>query len=159
MCAAEISRSVGSFAVESAALDQLDRRIIAILEENARITWRELGERVHLSATSVGERVRRLEAGGVLLGYRAVVDRSVVGRGFRAVVEISLRPETVPEAFDALLAGHAGVTFAAYVTGAADYAVLLDCAGPADLDAFARLCKANGAASTESRVVLRPVVG
>ena len=145
--------------MESSALDQIDRRIIAALQLNGRISWRELGDQVHLSATSVGERVRRLEREGVLAGYRALVDLTVLGKGFRAVVEVQLRPEVVPEDFEAALTSQSDVSFAAYVTGGFDYAMLLDCAGPEALDGFTRWCKAHGAARTESRVVLRRVLG
>lgn len=144
---------------QSKAIDEVDTRIIAMLSESGRMSWRELGENVHLSATSVGDRVRRLEGLGVISGYRAVVDPAAVGRGMRAVIEVQLRPEASPDGFEAALAERAEVTFAAYVTGAADYAVLVDCAGAEGLDGFTRWCKANGAAHTESRVVLRRVVG
>ena len=143
----------------SKALDEIDTRIIGMLSESGRMSWRELGEGVHLSATSIGDRVRRLEGLGVISGYRAVVDPAAVGRGMRAVIEVQLRPETSPDGFEAALAERTEVTFAAYVTGAADYAVLVDCAGAEGLDGFTRWCKANGAAQTESRVVLRRVVG
>ena len=144
---------------ESKALDAVDLRIIVVLEEQGRMSWRELGEIVHLSSTSVGERVRRLERLGVITGYRATVDPAAIGRTMRAVIEVQLRPEVEPDRFEASLAERGEVTFAAYVTGAADYAVLLDCAGAEGLDVFTRWCKANGAAHTESRVVLRRVVG
>lgn len=121
------------------------------------MSWRELGELVHLSATSIGERVRRLERLGVITGYRAVIDHAALGRSLSAVVELQLRADVVPEVFEAALGERDEVSFAAYVTGAADYAVLLDCAGAEGLDLFVRWCKANGAATTESRVVLRRV--
>ena len=123
------------------------------------MSWRELGEFVHLSATSVGDRVRRLEREGFISGYRAMISPQALGKDLAAVVELSLRPDVVPEDFERELAKQTDVSFAAYVTGAADYAVFLDCAGPEGLDRFTRWCKTNGAASTESRVVLRRVVG
>ncbi len=145
--------------MESMAIDQIDHQIVGELRRDGRKSWKELAAAVHLSASSVGERVRRLERLGVISGYQAVVDHESLGRGLRSVVELSLRPEVVPEAFEAALADRDEVAFAAYVTGAADYAVLVDCAGPEGLDLFVRWCKANGAATTESRVVLRRVIG
>jgi Lrp/AsnC family transcriptional regulator, leucine-responsive regulatory protein len=145
--------------VESPAIDKIDLRIIDALRSDGRMSWRELGEIVHLSASSVGERVKRLERTGVISGYQAVVDAAALGRGLRAVVELSLRADVVPESFELALNDRTEVTFAAYVTGAADYAVLVDCAGADGLDKFVRWCKANGAATTESRVVLRRVSG
>lgn len=141
------------------AVDEIDDVIIGLLRNEGRMSWRELGEHVHLSATSVGDRVRRLEREGIIGGYRAVISPQSLGKDLAAVVELSLRPDVVPEDFETELVKQGDVSFAAYVTGAADYAVFLDCAGPEGLDRFTRWCKANGAASTESRVVLRRVVG
>ena len=143
----------------SKVFDQIDEVIIGLLRKEGRMSWRELGEFVHLSATSVGDRVRRLEREGFISGYRAMISPQALGKDLAAVVELSLRPDVVPEDFERELAKQTDVSFAAYVTGAADYAVFLDCAGPEGLDRFTRWCKANGAASTESRVVLRRVVG
>jgi Lrp/AsnC family transcriptional regulator, leucine-responsive regulatory protein len=145
--------------MESPVLDQIDRRIVAELQTNGRISWRELGELVHLSPSAVTERVKRLERAGVITGYQAAVDPAAIGRPLRAIVELSLRPEVVPERFEALVIERDEVSFAAYVTGSADYAVIVDAAGPDGLDRFVRWCKANGAATTESRVVLRRVAG
>jgi Lrp/AsnC family transcriptional regulator, leucine-responsive regulatory protein len=146
-------------AEESKVVDAVDLRIVDLLSDQGRMSWREIGDVVHLAATSVGERVRRLERLGVITGYRATIDPSAVGRSMRAVVEVQLRPEIEPDRFEAAVTSRPEVSFAAYVTGAADYAVLVDCAGAEGLDAFTRWCKANGAAHTESRVVLRRVVG
>ncbi len=143
----------------SKAIDQTDRVILDALLKDGRQSWRELGDLAHLSATSVGERVRRLERDGIITGYRALLNPAAVGRGFQAVVEVQLRPEVIPETFEADLVSQPDVTFAGYVTGAEDYAVLIDCSGPEALDSFTRWCKANGAARTESRVVLRRVIG
>jgi Lrp/AsnC family transcriptional regulator, leucine-responsive regulatory protein len=145
---------------DSEAFDAVDRRIIDMLRQEARISWRELGERVHLSATAVGDRVRRLERNGVIEGYSARVDPAALGRGVRALVEARLAAAMSPETFEAKLATRDEVSFAAYVTGQYDYSILVDCAGPEGLDAFIRWLKAEaGATRTESRVVLRRVVG
>jgi Lrp/AsnC family transcriptional regulator, leucine-responsive regulatory protein len=145
--------------LESAALDSIDQRIVRELATQGRMTWRELGDLTHLAPTSVGERVRRLEREGVITGYRAVIDPVALGQSMRAVVEVSLRPEIDPDRFEESLAGRVEVSQALYVTGAADYAILVDCAGADALDGFTRWCKANGAARTESRVVLRRIIG
>jgi Lrp/AsnC family transcriptional regulator, leucine-responsive regulatory protein len=145
--------------VENKEIDQIDRRIVGQLQRDGRKSWKDLAEAVNLSASSVGERVRRLERLGVISGYEAVVDPRALGRAMRSVVELSLRPDVEPEAFESALGERDEVAFAAYVTGAADYAILVDCAGPDGLDQFVRWCKANGAATTESRVVLRRVIG
>jgi Lrp/AsnC family leucine-responsive transcriptional regulator len=69
-------------------LDAHDTRILAELQADARLTMSELGRRVHLSQPAVTERVRKLEAAGVITGYRATVDRARLGYGIRAVIGI-----------------------------------------------------------------------
>ena len=50
------------------AVDALDRRIIGILQHHGRISWRELADAVHMASSSVADRVRRLEAAGIIRG-------------------------------------------------------------------------------------------
>jgi Lrp/AsnC family transcriptional regulator, leucine-responsive regulatory protein len=145
---------------ETTTLDRLDRRIVDILRSEARISWRELGDRVHLAPSSVAERVRKLEERGLVLGYRAEVDPAAFGRSVRAVIDVALAPGDDPARFEALLDDREEVALALYVTGPADYTVIVDCAGADGLDAFIRWLKAEaGVARTESRFVLRRVIG
>ncbi|GAA3809758.1 MULTISPECIES: Lrp/AsnC family transcriptional regulator [Amycolatopsis] len=69
-------------------MDALDRKIIAALRLNGRATYAELGRTVGLSASSVHERVGKLEAAGVITGYHATVNPSTVGLGVTALVGI-----------------------------------------------------------------------
>src|SRR6476660_3679559 len=70
------------------ALDAYDTRILAELQADARLTMAELGRRVHLSQPAVTERVRKLEAAGVISGYRATVDLAKLGYGIRAIMRV-----------------------------------------------------------------------
>ena len=72
----------------SAELDQHDTRILSELQADARLTMAELGRRVHLSQPAVTERVRKLEAAGVISGYRATVDLARLGYGIRAIMRV-----------------------------------------------------------------------
>ncbi len=146
--------------VESPALDRIDRRIIGILQDEGRISWRELADRVHLAPSSAADRVRRLEQAGVIRGYSASIDPRALGRDVRAVVDVALPPGTDPAEFEATLAERDEVALAMYVTGPADYTIIVDCDGAEGLDAFIRWLKAEaGVARTESKFVLRPVTG
>ncbi len=147
-------------AAESTALDRIDRRIIDILCTDGRISWKDLADRVHLAPSSVADRVRRLEAGGVIQGYGARIDRAALGRDVRAVVDIALPPGMAPADFELRLAARDEVELAMYVTGPADYTIIVDCDGAEGLDEFIRWLKTDGgAARTESKFVLRPVLG
>jgi len=68
--------------------DQHDTRILAELQADARLTMAELGRRVHLSQPAVTERVRKLEAAGVISGYRATVNLAKLGYGIRAIIRV-----------------------------------------------------------------------
>ena len=72
----------------SLLLDQHDTRILAELQADARLSLAELGRRVHLSQPAVAERVRKLEAAGVISGYRATVNLAALGYGIRAMVRV-----------------------------------------------------------------------
>lgn len=69
-------------------LDGYDGRILAELQADARMSMTELGRRVHLSPPAVAERVRKLEAAGVITGYRACVDPAALGYAIRALVRV-----------------------------------------------------------------------
>lgn len=145
---------------EKMVIDRIDRQIVDALRANARMSWRELADRVHLAPSSVADRVRRLEERGLVRGYTVQVDPAAFGRSVRAVIDVGLPPGVDPEPFERLLAARDEVAFAAYVTGQSDYAIVVDCAGAAGLDSFIRWLKADaGVARTESRFVLRPIVG
>jgi Lrp/AsnC family leucine-responsive transcriptional regulator len=70
--------------------DDVDLRLVAELQADARLSFAELGRRVDLSAPAVAERLGRLEESGVITGYRAVVDPRALG--FTLGVIIRIRP-------------------------------------------------------------------
>jgi Lrp/AsnC family leucine-responsive transcriptional regulator len=144
----------------SGALDAIDLRILRAMQTDARISWRELGDAVHLSPTSAADRVRRMERDGVIEGYTVRVDPEALGRTVRAVVDVSLAAGDQVDEFEARLARRDEVTFAAYVTGTADYSINVECEGAEGLDAFVRWLRADaGVARTETKLLLRVVAG
>ena len=81
-------------------IDRQDRRILAALQADGRITTAELSERIGLSPTATADRVRRLTREGFILGYRARLDPVKLGRGLLVFVEVLL-DRTSPDVFDA----------------------------------------------------------
>ncbi|KQX87228.1 Lrp/AsnC family transcriptional regulator [Variovorax sp. Root473] len=69
-------------------LDAHDTRILAELQADARLSMAELGRRVHLSQPAVTERVKKLEAAGVITGYRATVNLTRLGYGIRGIIRV-----------------------------------------------------------------------
>jgi Lrp/AsnC family transcriptional regulator, leucine-responsive regulatory protein len=71
-------------------LDRIDLKILSILQDNARIPITELAERIGLSVTPCGERVKALEKEGVILGYHTHLDPHSLGLGLLVFVELKL---------------------------------------------------------------------
>nr|MBF0684465.1 Lrp/AsnC ligand binding domain-containing protein [Pseudomonas sp.] len=80
-------------------LDRIDRSILRVLQQDGRISFTELGERVNLSTTPCTERVRRLEREGVILGYHARLNPQQLRASLLVFVEISLDNKS-GDAFD-----------------------------------------------------------
>jgi Lrp/AsnC family transcriptional regulator, leucine-responsive regulatory protein len=76
-------------------LDTIDRAIIAVLNENGRITVRELAAKIGLSSPSVTERIHKLEDAGAIRGYTIVVDPKVFGLGIAVHVRMRAKPGEV----------------------------------------------------------------
>ena len=104
-------------------LDTVDRTLLAILQTDARITNAALAEQVHLSPSACLRRVRRLEEAGVITGYVAVLDRSMIGRGTSVFVEITLtsQHEDLLDEFEAQVAVVPEVLSCHLMAGNSDY--------------------------------------
>jgi DNA-binding Lrp family transcriptional regulator len=74
-------------------MDALDRAIIAELERDGRLTNVELAQRVGLTTGPCLRRVQRLEADGVIRGYRAVIDAAAIGRSVEVLLDVTLEAQ------------------------------------------------------------------
>lgn len=75
----------------SISLDSKDLAILKLLQENARITVKEISEKIHLSTTPVHERIKRLEETGVIMQYVTLVDPEKVQKGLMVICYVSLK--------------------------------------------------------------------
>lgn len=71
-------------------MDQTDRKILAELAQNSRITMRELGEKVHLTSPAVTARVEKLEQSGVIEGYSIKINQSMLGCPISCFITVML---------------------------------------------------------------------
>jgi Lrp/AsnC family leucine-responsive transcriptional regulator len=76
------------------SIDTTDKRIIALLQQNARQTFGDIGRKVGLSAPAVKRRIDRLEASGVIRGYTALVDHAHLGESVEAFAELRFAGST-----------------------------------------------------------------
>jgi Lrp/AsnC family leucine-responsive transcriptional regulator len=72
-------------------LDETDREILRLLQQDARMTVKDIAAKVNLSATPVHERLKKLESSGVIKGYSAMIDRTKTGKSLMVVCYVSLR--------------------------------------------------------------------
>jgi Lrp/AsnC family leucine-responsive transcriptional regulator len=73
------------------ALDEKDKAILRLLQHNARITVKEISDKIHLSTTPVHERIKRMEDAGIIKQYAALVDHVKVKKGLMVICYVSLR--------------------------------------------------------------------
>ena len=144
-----------------AELDATDRRILSLLQAEGRISNAELALRVHLSPSACHRRVQRLEEGGVISGYVALLDARKLDRPTTVFVEITLsgQADEILEAFEREVRKIPDVLECHLMAGSADY--LLKVVAQ-DTDDFARihrqrLAKLPGLAQMHSSFSLRTV--
>jgi len=75
----------------SISLDTKDLSILALLQQNARMAVKEVAEKIHLSTTPVHERIKRMEASGVIKQYATLVDHTKVKKGLMVICYVSLK--------------------------------------------------------------------
>ena len=104
-------------------LDQTDIQILKILQENARITVKDLALKVHLSPTPVFERMRRLESEGYIQRYGALLSPEKLGRGFVVFCSVKLRRmgKEIAEDFVSKVKGIPDVAECYNISGEYDY--------------------------------------
>ena len=77
--------------VAAVSLDKKDMAILKLLQENARVTVKEISEKIHLSTTPVHERIKRMEESGVIKQYVTLLDHSKVKKGLIVICYVSLK--------------------------------------------------------------------
>lgn len=76
---------------EMPILDKTDMAILKLLQQNARATVKEISAKVHLSTTPVHERIRRMEASGVIKQYATILNAAKIGKGLMVICYVSIR--------------------------------------------------------------------
>jgi len=141
-------------------IDAIDEQIIALLTEDGRRTFGDIGRRVALSAPSVKRRVDRLLAAGALRGFTAVVDHAALGAATEALVELFYAPGTLLDQVAETLARHPEVVDAWSVTGEADAIARVRTRDNADLERLImNLQREEAVVRTRSQIVLSRLVG
>jgi DNA-binding Lrp family transcriptional regulator len=136
-------------------IDETDRQIVALLRENARRSFKDIGDRVNLTAPAVKRRVDRLEREGVILGYAAVVDNHAFGWHAEAFVDLFCEGRMPGDAIKRAVEAEPGVVSAHTVAGEASALLHVMAQDTKDLElALERIRSTDGITRTVTEVVL-----
>jgi len=118
---------------QSAAIDEIDRKILSALYVDGRISFRDLGQRVYLSPNATAERVRRLRARGIIRGLHALLDPVLLGISVEAYIDVKLQRGTSAKDFETAVLKLPGITSMAILTGSFDVRLRVACKHQAEL--------------------------
>lgn len=110
-------------------LDRADLKLLELLQQDGRTTVQALSEAIHLSARATLNRVRKLEAEGMIEGYRALVSRAALGGQICVFAEIALKDQrqSAVQRFEKRMASSPEVVACYIISGRYDYLVRLAC--------------------------------
>jgi DNA-binding Lrp family transcriptional regulator len=136
-------------------MDELDHRIVALLQANARRSFQDIGQHVGLTAPAVKRRVDRLQAEGVIQGYAAIVNPDAIGWPTHAIVSLTCEGRMSAAEVRKAVARHPEVVSAFTVAGDAAAILHVRARDTAHLETtLERIREAPGVIRTQSQVVL-----
>lgn len=137
-------------------MDFIDYKILSALKQNARQKASEISREVHLSVSSVIDRIHKLESSGVIRSYTIVTDDSMIGNDLTALMEISLEHPRYTETFVRYIKSNPCIISCYYLTGEFDYMLKLCCRSSRELEEIHRSIKQQeGVRLTKTHYVLR----
>jgi len=138
-------------------MDEIDRELLAILQQNATLSIAQMAERVGLSPTPCWKRIQKLEAAGVIVRRVALVDPERVGMGLSVFIAVEAGEHTAAwlERFAAAVAGMPEVMEVYRMAGDVDYMLRVAVADMAEFDAFyKRFIAATPLKNVTSRIAM-----
>ncbi|MFC7344775.1 Lrp/AsnC family transcriptional regulator [Saccharopolyspora griseoalba] len=141
------------------AIDAVDREIMFQLRQDGRLSNVELAQRVGLTPAPCLRRVKRLEADGIISGYRARIDPAAAGRDFEVVVsvEVSINDRHTVEEFEAALTSYEEVLECHRLFGRPDYLVRVAVQDQTTFENFltGKLMSLNAVARVDSHLIMK----
>jgi Lrp/AsnC family leucine-responsive transcriptional regulator len=135
-------------------LDDRDLEILAALQDDARATYADVGRRVGLAASSVHDRVRKLEQLGAIRGYRAVVDPESVGLFVTALVAVTPLDPTQPDDLPERVRDFPEVEDCYSVAGESNYVLKVRTRTTGALEELIRRLREKGEVQTRTTIAL-----
>lgn len=139
-------------------MDELDYKILACLKENARAKLSTIANEINLSITATTERIRRMEADGIITGYRVVIDENRMGKDLKALISVSLEHPRYNNRFSEMVKNHPDILECYYITGDYDFHLKVSTSGGEGLEKLLNYIKGiQGVSLTRTLVVLSTI--
>ncbi|SDU72083.1 Lrp/AsnC family transcriptional regulator [Jiangella alkaliphila] len=135
-------------------MEDIDRKIVALLMRDGRMSYTDLGKSTGLSTSAVHQRVRRLEERGVIRGYSVVVDHEAVGLPLTAFISIKPIDPSQPDDSPDRLAGVPEIEACYSVAGDESYILKVRVGRPADLEDLLARIRSSANVTTRTTIVL-----
>jgi Lrp/AsnC family leucine-responsive transcriptional regulator len=136
-------------------IDQTDLKILSILQNHGRSRLADIAEEVDLSAPAVLERVKKLESGGVIRGYQALLDAKKVGKDITAFIGVSINHQRDIDNFAAQMLRYPDVLECHHVTGDESFILKVKSANTGSLEKLlGEIRSVDGVTRTVTKVVL-----
>ncbi|NHN54795.1 Lrp/AsnC family transcriptional regulator [Calidifontibacter sp. DB0510] len=135
-------------------MEELDRRIVAVLARDGRRSFTDLGKDTGLSVSAVHQRVRRLEERGVLQGYAARIDHEAAGLPLTALVSITPVDPAAPDDIPDRLREVSAIDSCFSVAGEESYVLKVRVSGPQELEELLATIRSRAGVTTRTTVVL-----
>jgi len=138
-------------------VDELDRKILNLLQKNARLSYREIARELRVAVGTVYNRIKRMEEGGILLGFAPVLDYEKLGFGLTAVIGVKAQGRRIVE-IEREIAKSKRVMLVYDTTGEYDIFVVAKFRDRADMNSFVKwLLSLEGVEKTNTSVAMQVV--
>ena len=139
-------------------MDALDYKILSILKENARKKASDISKEIHLSVSTVIERIRKLESSGLIKSYTIITDEQKMGNHLTALIEICFSSASGSDSFTEEIMTNPNIISCCCLTGDFDFLIKVSCKSSEHLESIYRWLKdLKGVRSTRTHVVLRDI--
>lgn len=135
-------------------MESLDRKIVLALAEDSSLSLADLAQQLEIPSSTLHQRIKRLESRGVITGYRATVDKRLVGLKLNALVSLTPIDPAAPDDIVEKIAGISEIESCWSVAGTESYIVKVSVGEPEELESLLARIRVAGNVSTRTSVIL-----
>ena len=136
-------------------MDELDHQILKYLKDNSRMRISVISQKVNLSVTAIIDRIKKLEASGIIKQYTTVIDPGKIGKDITAFISVSLEHPKYNDEFISMVTQNSEILECHYITGDYDFLLKVVTGGSGSLERVLNYIKSlHGVAITRTLVVL-----